>query len=315
MTARYRIRLRPSPLALGAARLGAFWQGHSLREGVRMLHAALDSGINLLDTADAYAHGLSERTIALLPRADRERALICTKVGQLKTSMATLRAHAAEGRLSLRSLAAAIPRRTPAEVSKVPRCYDSAYISAAFAGSLKRLRSERVDILLLHSPSLVDLTQRRFEAAATRLLANGDAAHFGVSCDSPEVARAAAELPYVSFVELPLDIVNFDQRALVADLATRGIGVLARSPFGGGSLASFFAARLGAFDVDTQAYCLQSVVRAEGVLSAIVGMSTAHRVHENLALLTREIPLAKRGCIEFALQPRASDSWASARPS
>ncbi|MDB4976796.1 MAG: putative oxidoreductase, aryl-alcohol dehydrogenase like protein [Myxococcaceae bacterium] len=306
MTLRYQVRVTPSELALGAARLGAFWKGDSPRSALHTVETALELGINVLDTADVYALGLSERIIGALARHKRERLLLCTKVGQLKTPLATLRAHAMQRKLSLASFAAAIPRRTPSDVELVPRCYESAYLEYAFRASLRRLRSERVDMLLLHSPSLRDLEARRFEAAALRMLDRGQAMNFGVSCDTAEVARAAAKLSYVSFIELPVDVLASEQRALATELSALGIGVLARSPFGGGELSRYFAEKLGRFDADTQAYCLQTVVKTPGVFSTVVGMGSAERVRENVALLRRPVASDKRAQIERLL-PSAND--------
>ena len=302
---RYAIGKMTSRLALGAARLGAFWQGKSLLDSQRSVRASLELGVNFIDTADVYALGLSERLIGALPRAERERMIVCTKVGQLKTPLASFMAHRIQNKLSLASVVAAVPRRTPKDVSLVPRCFDAAYVEYALAQSLRRLRLERVDILLLHSPSLADLAGSRFEAAATRMLAAGDAANFGVSCDTAAVARKAAELPYVSFVELPVDVLMNEHRMLVGELAARGIGVLARSPFGGGELASYCEKKLGAFDADVQAYCLQAVANMPGVFTTIVGMSTAQRVRHNVALLRRRIPADQRERMKRVLEPGA----------
>lgn len=299
--ARYANSKVTSKLALGAARLGAFWQGKSMLESQRVLRASLALGVNFVDTADVYALGLSERLIGALPRAERERVIVCTKVGQLKTPLASFMAHRMQDKLSLASVVAALPRSTPKDVSLVPRCFEAAYVEYALAQSLRRLRAERVDIVLLHSPSLADLAARRFEAAAERILSTGDAAHFGVSCDTAAVARKAAELPYVSFVELPVDVLTDEHRVAVSELSARGVGVLARSPFGGGELARYCEKKFGTFDADVQAYCLQTVANMPGVFTTIVGMSTAQRARHNVALLRRSIPAAKLERMQRAL--------------
>jgi aryl-alcohol dehydrogenase-like predicted oxidoreductase len=308
---RYSTSLTPSKLALGAARLGAFWQGNSLPESVRTLQSALEGGINVLDTADGYALGISERIIGAVLRSQRSQTWLCTKVGQLKTPLATLQAHRAESRLTLHSLRAAIPRRTPADISSVPRCYASAYIEIALRRSLKRLRTERVDALLLHSPSLSELREERFADAARRLLAAGDIAHFGVSCDTHEIALAAAQLPYVAFVEVPMDCTSDENLGVAARLAAHGVGVLARSPFGGGKIAATLTREFGAFSADLAACCLQAVTDIPSVFTTIVGMSSPQRVHENLALLAREVAPETRARVQRALRGTAAPSLTS----
>jgi aryl-alcohol dehydrogenase-like predicted oxidoreductase len=311
---RYETRISPSKLALGAGRLGAFWQGHSSRESARTLSAALDAGIRLIDTADVYALGLSERVIGRVLRQRRAETLLCTKLGQLKTPLSTLAAHRASGSLSLASLRAAIPRRTPVDPTHVPRCFDSAYLRWALGRSLTRLRSPRVDILLLHGPTQLDLAARLFEPAITRALRDGDAAHFGVSCDDADVALAAAELPYVSFIELPVDVGHPAERAIVARLAASGIGVLARSPFARGELIARVTRELGLFDEESAAYCLQAVTEFPDVFTTIVGMHSPARVHENVRLLSLPISPRRRAEIERALARPSSSEAFSAGP-
>jgi aryl-alcohol dehydrogenase-like predicted oxidoreductase len=296
--ARYRTLTAPSKLALGAGRLGAFWQGNSLRESVRTLEAALEGGIRVIDTADVYALGLSERVVGRVLRGRRADTLVCTKLGQLKTPLATLVAHQRAGTLSLASLSAAIPRKTPADAALVPRSFDSAYLRWAMERSLARLGSEQVDIVLLHSPTVDDVRARRFEPAAQHFLSSGQAANFGISCDNVAVARAAAELPYVSFVELPFDIASPSQRGALSELAAQGIGVLARSPFAGGQLIAKLRAAFGRFDDELAACCVQAVSELPEVFSTIIGMSSAARVRENLRLLALPVSPQRRAEVE-----------------
>jgi aryl-alcohol dehydrogenase-like predicted oxidoreductase len=303
---RYAISIKPSQLALGTARLGAFWQGKSLSEAMRTVHAALDVGINVIDTADVYALGLSERILGLVLQSRRERALVCTKVGQLKTPVATLVAHCAESRVSWRSLAAAIPRPTPADVSRVPRCYASRYIEHCVRGSLKKLRTQHLDVLFLHSPSLEDLAERTFELAAQALLKAGDIGHFGVSCDSAQIARCAAEIPYVSFVEVPMHGKSADNQRLAAHLAGKGVGVLARSPFGGGGELAAVGRDVENVGTEVAACCLQEVTSIPGVLSTVVGMSSPRRVRENVALAVRSVAPDTRERVRRALDRHRS---------
>jgi aryl-alcohol dehydrogenase-like predicted oxidoreductase len=77
--------LRVSELALGTATFGggtAFfkaWGSAGVEEGRRMIDLALDHGINLLDTADVYSDGLSEKIVGEAVKGRRHRFLISTK--------------------------------------------------------------------------------------------------------------------------------------------------------------------------------------------------------------------------------------------
>src|SRR6202011_4535129 len=70
-------------VALGTWAMGGTWGGTDDRESVDTIWAALDQGINLIDTAPAYGSGVSEEIVgkALASAGLRARAIIATKVG------------------------------------------------------------------------------------------------------------------------------------------------------------------------------------------------------------------------------------------
>ena len=69
-----------SPLCLGAMMFGA-WGNPDHDESVRIIHRALDAGINFIDTADVYARGESEEIVAkALAGGGRDRVVLATKV-------------------------------------------------------------------------------------------------------------------------------------------------------------------------------------------------------------------------------------------
>ncbi|MCL2725315.1 MAG: aldo/keto reductase [Polyangiaceae bacterium] len=73
-----------SRVGLGTWAMGGFqWGGSNDDESVRTIHAALDLGITLLDTAPAYGFGHSEEVVgrAIAERGQRDRVILATKVG------------------------------------------------------------------------------------------------------------------------------------------------------------------------------------------------------------------------------------------
>jgi aryl-alcohol dehydrogenase-like predicted oxidoreductase len=77
-------RLRVSRVALGTWAMGGWmWGGTDYRESVATIRAALDQGINLIDTAPAYGFGVSEEILgrAVADAGLRSHAIIATKVG------------------------------------------------------------------------------------------------------------------------------------------------------------------------------------------------------------------------------------------
>ena len=112
--------LEVSALGMGCAKLGAFWQGRSPAEGRRAIDAARRAGINLFDTADCYARGISERLLGRALLAEPGDVVVCTKVGLLKTPLAVLSARRAGARGEEASSRAGSPAAGPLRAASHP---------------------------------------------------------------------------------------------------------------------------------------------------------------------------------------------------
>lgn len=270
-----------SRVGLGTARLGAFWQRRSLKDGARAIAEALDAGITLIDTADVYARGISER---LVGRAvgTREDVVVMTKVGLLKTPNAMLTARRAGSVATTGDMTQGFTRGDGA-----PRCFAERYVRIAAQRCLRRQRRSALDVLLLHEPGPDDLRRADFLPALERLTARGDVRHWGASVRSAEAAMAALDLPGLSWLQLPVsladtrivDTVRTHPRA--SEVAMIGLAVL-----GDGSLLA--RARQARPDCSTATLvaALASGAAAHHPVDAVLlGMSSAHHVQENVAAL------------------------------
>src|SRR5471032_3130277 len=75
-----RTGVKVSPLCLGAMMFGS-WGNTDHEESIRIIHAALDAGINFIDTADVYSAGESEQIVAkALAGGRRDDVVLATKV-------------------------------------------------------------------------------------------------------------------------------------------------------------------------------------------------------------------------------------------
>jgi len=118
--------MRVSRLGLGTVKFGrnervkypAGFDLPSDREITALLHQAMDAGINLIDTAPAYG-GSEQRLGKLLP--EREHWLLCTKVGEIF------------------------------EAGRSRFDFSASHTRASIERSLRHLRSDRLDIVLIHS--------------------------------------------------------------------------------------------------------------------------------------------------------------------
>jgi len=254
---------------MGCAKLGAFWQGRSGTEGRRALDVALDAGIDLLDTADCYARGISERLVGRAVADHPNPVLVCTKVGLLKTPVALMdarRAGGAGGAAQLTGLS---------KGGAAAACYAPGYVTAAAERSLRRLRAERVDLLLLHAPPAGVIRRSGYLVALEEMQRAGKLDRWGFSCGGVEEARAALEVPGVACLQIPY---NPRRRDVLDAVGTRagelGVAIVAAGPFGDGTLLE---------DGWTAEKCLRFALRAPGVSSVLAGMSEARHVRANVA--------------------------------
>src|SRR5881396_1708844 len=74
-----RTGVQVSPLCLGTMMFGA-WGNPDHEEGVRIIHRALDAGINFVDTADMYSAGDSEEIVGKALKGRRDDVVLATKV-------------------------------------------------------------------------------------------------------------------------------------------------------------------------------------------------------------------------------------------
>jgi len=205
-----------TPVGVGTAPIGSgrdwpvFWGPQDADESVRTIHAALDLGVNWVDTAPFYGWGRAEEVVGRALRG-RDDVLVFTKCG-------TLPDRERGDRMDLRP----------------------ATIRADLEASLRRLQRERVDLLQLHD---VDRTTPVEESwgEVQRLIEEGKVRHGGISNHpAAEVERALAVGP-VGALQYQYSLLHRDTEAEILPLARQhGIGLLAWSPLASGFLADTF---------------------------------------------------------------------------
>src|SRR5690606_19332482 len=176
----------------------------------RVVHAALDAGINFFDTADIYGKGLSEEYIGRALRGRRNDVLIATKFGK------------------------------PMDDSR--RGARPAYIRKAVDDSLRRLGTDHIDLYQIHEPDPsvpIDETL----GALDRLFSEGKVREIGCSNFSAEQIReadaAAAKGGTARFVSVQNEyslLVREPEAGVLAECERTGAGFLPYYPLASGLL-------------------------------------------------------------------------------
>jgi predicted oxidoreductase len=263
-----------SPIAWGMWRLAE--DGRSADDAARLVHAALDAGINLLDTADIYGFNGSGGF------GDAEALL-----GEVLATEPGLR-----GRMVLATKGGIMP--------PLPYDQSSEYLNAAIDASLRRLKTDVIDLWQVHRPDILAHPQevaRTLDAAVSagkiRTLGVSNFTIAQVSALNQFLGhKLVATQPEIS----PLRITCFENGEL--DQAMQlGLTPLAWSPLGGGRLASPAGDRAlqvaAALDSVAEKASVSRSVAAYSWLMAhpagiipIIGSQNAERIAEGAAALT-----------------------------
>jgi aryl-alcohol dehydrogenase-like predicted oxidoreductase len=196
-----------SQVGFGAWAIGGDWGNVSESDAIDALQAALDNGVNFIDTADVYGDGRSERLIARVLRGRADRVYVATKAGR------RLDPHTAEG-------------------------YNRANLTRFVDRSLKNLETESIDLLQLHCPPPAVYGMPEVFGVLDDLLRDGKIRHYGVSVETVDEATQALDHPNVQTVQIIFNI--FRQRpadAFFALARQHRAGILARVPLASGLLS------------------------------------------------------------------------------
>jgi len=309
--------LEPSVIGLGAAPIGS---RTSRDESTITLNKAFESGITFYDTAPSYGQGASEAIIGEVFRKQRDKVIITTKVGSSITPTLQL---AAKFKPIVRSILQSIPALRSTAQKNIQSFvqsqtktnnYEPDYIVQSVEQSLKRLHSDYIDLLLLHSPSNEVLDRNEVFDVLQSLKCQGKIRYYGVSTGDVENALECLRRPELGISALQVTLNLFEQDVIdqVLPLAEeQGIAIVAREPFAHGKLISSSTADkglsyLGPLQTDdrfaflcqgnsrkmTQA-ALQFILQTQGVSVALPGMSKVNHVYENIAAVNAS-PLTDR---------------------
>jgi myo-inositol catabolism protein IolS len=201
-----------STVSLGCWGIGGQWGPVAEGEAIAVMHEAIELGVNLFDTADAYGPMTSEELVGKALVGRRDRVYVATKVGNF-------------GRRQSSPLAYDVPEH-------VYLCCDA---------SLHRLGSDYIDLYQCHIGDLADPSI--FLEAFERLVERGKVRAYGISTNSLAVAQAFNRDGRCATVQLNYSIANPSAgRDLLPWCQQNDVGTLIRGPLAQGVLAGKFTA-------------------------------------------------------------------------
>ena len=188
------------------------WGRTSDDDSLAAIRRARELGVTFFDTADSYGFGRSESLLGIVLSRKREDVVIATKVGVVRKSTGELR-----------------------------KDFSRQHIFHAVDGSLKRLRTDYIDLYQVHNPTLDDLHREEIQDAMERLQDAGKIRFWGVSVSTPEEGLEVIRRGWAHALQVLFNALNqAPTHELFPAAKEKGYGIIARVPLASGLLSGRF---------------------------------------------------------------------------
>ena len=153
--------LRVSEVGFGLWTISTGWWGQFTEgEAIALMHKAFDLGVTLFDAADTYGNGLSEELIAKAFPKQRDEIVIATKVGYDFVTHGDTRGRGQR---------------------EIPQDFSPEAIVRATDAALKRLKTDRIDLLQLHNIRMEQIYDDALWTTLEKLKASGKIRYYGIA--------------------------------------------------------------------------------------------------------------------------------------
>ena len=197
-----------SEVSLGTWQVGGRWgEPFNAQSAERIIHTAIDGGVNFIDTADVYSEGQSEAVVGSVVKSRSEKIYVATKCGR------QIQPHTAEG-------------------------YTPERLTTYVEESLQNMKLETIDLIQLHCPPTEVYKRPEIFETFERLKEQGKIRHLGVSVELVEEALLAMQYSNVSTVQVIFNMFRLKPSdELFTKARGNNCGIIARVPLASGLLS------------------------------------------------------------------------------
>ena len=203
-----RTGLRVSVVGLGTMVHAGHFGPMKDSDSLGAINAAIELGVNFIDTSDAYGAGYSETLLGNALKGRRDKIILATKGGNVMVG----------------------PDRGK-------RNFDPSYISRVLEESLKRLQTDRVDLYQLHNPTVDVIERGEVWEVLERAKKEGKIRYYGVSINTIDEGIAAVKDGRSDTIQLEYNLLAQEPAEKIFPLAQEAnVGIIARIPLRRGVL-------------------------------------------------------------------------------
>jgi aryl-alcohol dehydrogenase-like predicted oxidoreductase len=200
--------LRVSAVGLGSMVHAGHFGPMNDEESLESIDAALELGVNFIDTSDAYGSGYSEALLGKALKGRRDKVILATKGGNVM-----------------------------AGPDRGKRNFSADYIGRVMEESLKRLQTDYIDLYQLHNPTVEVIQEDEIWELLERQKKEGKIRHYGVSINKMEEGIASVKGGRYETIQIEYNLLDQKPAEAVFPLAQKAnAGVVVRVPLRRGLL-------------------------------------------------------------------------------
>lgn len=229
-----------SEIGFGAWQLGRSidWKTMTESEAIFLVHTAIDLGVNFFDTAPNYGYGTSEERLGKsLSRTDRSKIVINTKFG-----------HTHDGKIN----------------------FESDNIVKSVEGSLRRLKTDYIDSVIIHNPpaKYLDGNKNDHYEIFEKLITEGKIKGYGASLDTFDEMHTLISTTNSKVIEAFFNILHQDTARAFKIASENAVKIIAKIPLDSGWLSGKYNAE-SKFDDIRSRWSLKDIKIRAGLISKI----------------------------------------------